>query len=300
MRTRRRLLITLAAAAFPITGRTQSKTRRLGLLTLTNSRQSGYLRDALQEPGIALEVRSAEGKVELLDKLAADLGRAKVELIVAHEWPAVLAAKKAVPRVPIVAAPAGDPAAMGATGVGAIGVDVAPKLLDFLRETKTNVRRVGLLADANDPFTRTFQAQLNKAAAARIRMTVGVAFVKSATQYDAAFAEWDRLQLQGVIVHSSLSRPRAIELARSYRIPAIGTSAAFVEAGGLMAYSASAQEVARRTATFVERIFKGAKAAQLAVEQPKVYELALNLKAARAMELEFPDALIARADAITQ
>ena len=249
---------------------------------------------------MGLEARSADGKLELLAPLAAELGRAKVELIVAHEWPAVLAARKALPRIPIVAAPAGDPAAMGATGVTTLGADVAPKILDLIREIKSNARRVGLLADAGDPFTRTFQAQLAKAAAARIRMTVGVALVKRATEYDAAFAEWDRLQLQGVIVHSSLSRPRAIELARSYRIPAIGTSAAYVEAGGLMAYAASAQEVARKTATFVDRILKGAKAPQLPVEQPKAYELALNLKTARALEMEFSDSVIARANAIIQ
>ena len=249
---------------------------------------------------MVLEARSADGKLELLDPLAAELGRAKVELIVAHEWPAVLAARKALPRIPIVAAPAGDPAAMGATGVTTLGAEVAPKILDLIREIKSNARRVGLLADAGDPFTRTFQAQLAKAAAARIRMTVGVALVKRATEYDAAFAEWDRLQLQAVIVHSSLSRPRAIELARSYRIPAIGTSAAYVEAGGLMAYAASAQEVARKTATFVDRILKGAKAPQLPVEQPKAYELALNLKTARALEMEFSDSVIARANAIIQ
>jgi putative ABC transport system substrate-binding protein len=298
LRTRRRLLIALAA--LPISVRAQNKTRRVGLLSLAGSRQLSYVRDALQESGMLVEARSADGKLELLDPLAAELGRTKVELIVAHEWPAVLAARKAMPRIPVVAAPAGDPAAMGATGVTAVGVEAAPKILDLIREIKTNARRVGLLADANDPFTRTFQAQLSKAAAARIRMTVGVALVKSAREYDAAFAEWDRLQLQAVIVHSSLSRPRAVELARSYRIPAIGTSAAFVEAGGLMAYSASAKEVGRRAATFVDRILKGERPAELAVAQPKSYELALNLRAARAIELEVPDALLARADALLQ
>ena len=298
MRTRRRLLV--AFAVLPISAWAQSKPRRVGLLSLAGSRQLSYVRDALQESGVVVEARSAGGKLELLAPLAAELDRAKVELIVAHEWPAVLAATKALPRIPIVAAPAGDPVAMGATGVTAVGADVAPKILDLIREIKTNARRVGLLADASDPFTRTFQAQLHKAAAARIRMTVGVALVKSATQYDAAFAEWDRLQLQGVIVHSSLSRPRAIELARSYRIPAIGTSAAFVEAGGLMAYSASAKEVGRRAATFVDRILKGARPAELAVAQPKSYELALNLRAARAIDLEFSDSLLGRADALLQ
>ena len=223
--------------------------------------------------------------------------RAKPDVIVAHETPAVAAAAKATQRIPIIMAPASE--RVDGANVTCLVVDsarYAAGVVNLVREMKGNARRIALLANGDDPSSRGLLVSLNQAAA-RIRVPVGVARVTGADDYEAAFAQWDRLRVQVVIVGPTADLKRAAALALRYRLPAIALASGFVEAGGLASYSIGSRATARKTATYVERILKGAP---LSVEQLAAFELALNLKTARAIEVEFPDALLARADAVLQ
>lgn len=294
---RRRLLIALAGATLPVAARAQRKPKRVTLFSATNAPDWDSLRDALQGSGIVFDVRSAEGRFAQLEKLAADAVRAKPDVIVAHETPAVAAAAKATQRIPIVMAPASERVdGANITGLVVDGPRYAGGVVNLVREVKGNARRIALLANGDDPSSRELLGSLNQAAA-RIRVPVGVARVRGADDYEAAFAQWDRLRVQVVIVGPTADLKRAAGLALRYRLPAIALASGFVEAGGLAAYSVSSRETARKAAAFVERILKGAR---LPVEQLAAFELALNLKTARAIEIDLPDGLLTRADAVIQ
>jgi len=171
--------------------------------------------------------------------------------------------------------------------------------VSLIRELKPNARRIALLANADDPSTRPLLGALNQAAA-RLRVPVGVTRARTADDYEAAFAQWDRLRLQALIVHATADKTRTAQLATRYAIPAVALSNGFVDAGGLMSYSENPRELGRKAASYVERILKGATPAGLPVEPVTRFDLALNLKTARALELEFPDGMLARADAVIQ
>lgn len=313
---RRRLIVALGAAALGTGARAQTRARRVTMLSLQDPPHWNTFREAMRSLGyhegkdLILESRSADNAAAALASLAAQTIAAKTDVIVAYGTPAVVTAKKATSKIPIVMAPAGDPVGSGlvaslarpggnVTGMASNTAEVAGKMLQLIREVKPGARRVAVLANADDPFTKAFLAELHDAAA-RIRMTLGVSRVRAPADYEQAFAEWQHLSVQALVVQPSVARNRAIELASRYRIPAIAPITAFAEAGGLMSYASSLKETARKAASFVDRILKGARPADLPVEQPTVYELVLNLKTARALELEFPDSLIARADAVIQ
>ena len=249
---------------------------------------------------MAFDVRSAEGKFGALEKLAAEIVRARPDVIVAHETPAVVAAAKATQRIPIVMAPAWEPvSAANVTGLAVNSAQVAARVIDLIRELKSNARRIAILANADDPSNRAFVNAMNQAAG-RMRVPVGMSRVRTPDDYEAAFAQWERLRLQALIVHPSVDLKRAAELALRDRVPAIALASGFVEAGGLMSYAESSREVGRSAARYVERLLKGAKPAELLVEPVKAFDLALNLKTARAIDVELPDSILARADALVQ
>jgi putative ABC transport system substrate-binding protein len=278
--------------------RAQRKARRVALLSPTGTAQRFALRDGLSAPDIVAEERSAG--FDQLEKLAAELARGRPEVIVAQGTAATVAAAKATARIPIVMAPSWEPVSAGnVTGLLVNAVQVAARLIELIRELKSNARRIALLASADDPSNRAFLAAMNQAAS-RIRVPIGISRVRKAEDYEAVFAQWDRLRLQALVVHPSADTKRAAALATRYKLPAIGLSSGFVEAGGLMSYTESARPLIRRTVTYVERILKGAKPAVLPVESLGEFDLALNLKAARTLELEFPDGVLGRADAILQ
>lgn len=300
MNRRRRFLLQLGLAALPAAALAQRATpHRVGLLSLEDPEPyAGLLRDALQSDAV-LDVRSAAGKAEALSKLAIELARSKVEVIVAHEAPAVAAARTASPVIPIVMAPGERVPATNVTGIAAASGLIAAKMLENIRDVRTRMRRIAVLANRNDPFTKGFLAPLQEAAG-RMRLGLGIALVADAAQMERAFAEWDKLRVQAVVVQPSLPRNRAIELASRYRIPTVAPMRAFVEAGGLMSYSYNPADIARQAAGFVERLLRGAKPVDLPVEQATSFELGLNLKTATALGLELPDSLLARVDVIVQ
>jgi len=258
------------------------------------------LRDELDGTGIQFDMRSAEGRFDRLEKLAIELVGAKPDVIVAHETHAVAAAAKATQRIPIVMAAASEAlSAPNVTGLTINAAQVGTRILELIRELKSNARRIAVLANADDPSNRAFLAAMNQAAG-RLRVPVGISRVRTAADYETAFAQWERLRLQALIVHPTVDFRRSAQLALQYKVPAIAVGSGFVEAGGLMSYSENPRELGRRAARYVERILKGAKPADLPVEPLKRFDLALNLKTARAIELEFPDGVLARADAILQ
>ncbi|HWI38873.1 MAG TPA: ABC transporter substrate-binding protein [Burkholderiales bacterium] len=295
---RRRLLTALAAAALPFGVSAQRKPRRVALLSATATPDD--LREAIAALKLTVDARSAAGRFTQLEKLAAEAVRAKPDVIVAHETPAVAAAAKATERIPIVMAPASERVdGANITGLVVDGTRYAAGVLNLVREVKGNARRIALLANGDDPSSRALLASLNQAAA-RIRVPVGVARVRGADDYEAAFAQWDRLRVQVVIAGPTADLKRAAELALRYRLPAIALASGFVEAGGLASYSVRARDIVRRVPGYVERILNGIRPRDLPVEPLGVFELAVNLKTARAIEIDLPDGLLGRADAVIQ
>ncbi|HEY5899971.1 MAG TPA: ABC transporter substrate-binding protein [Burkholderiales bacterium] len=300
MNRRRRFLLQAALGLLPAAALAQRPApRRIGLLSLDDPEPyAGCLRDAMKGDAV-LDVRSAGGKADVLNKLALELVRGKAQVMVAHEAPAVAAAGNASSTLPIVMAPGDRLAAPNITGIAGNSALIAAKMLDHIREVRSRMRRIAVLANRNDPFTKSFLAPLQEAAN-RMRLGLGVALVADAAQMERAFAEWDKLRVQAVVVQPSLPRNRAIELAARYGMPSVSPSRSFVEAGGLMSYAHDPVDLARKSAGFIARLLGGAKAKDLPVEQATSFELALNLKTAGALGLELADTLLARVDVIVQ
>ena len=307
-----------SAAACPLTALAQQKKpARLGVLLAGN--REPFLKlffEALREFGyvdgqnIAIEVRSADGNLNLLPEMAAELVRLKVDIIVASETPAVQAAKRATSEIPIVMAPSGDPVGTGliaslarpggnVTGLSAATAELAGKSLDLLREILPSVRRVAALADPKNSFTKPFLEQIHLAART-VGIEIHVVMIRGMNEIDAAFAEMDGKRIEALIVQPTLPRAPIVDLLRKYRLPAVSGNRAFAEAGGLLSYAGSLADRYRNAAPYVDKILKGAKPADLPVAQPTRFELVINLKTAKALGLTVPATLLARADHVIE
>ena len=293
----------------------QARLPRIGVLMPANPEAFlGEFRKGLREFGyiegqtITLETRSADGNAALLQGLADELVRLKVDVIVAHFTPAVFAARAATKEIAIVMAPAGAPIETGLiaslarpggniTGVSSTGSEMGEKLIEYIRGLLPAARRIAFLANANDPFAKPFGSLIERGA-----HTVGLAVqtyaVHGADEYKAAFVAMAKEQAQAVIIHPSLPRKSAIELALKQRLPPFSIGPTFAAEGGLLTYSA-AQNYAR-AAYYVDRILKGAKPADLAVQQPAKYALVINMKTAKALGLGVPPLLLAQADEVIE
>lgn len=318
---RRRAFIALlggAAVTLPLAARAQqARTARIGILNFQNREPNlSLLREALRDLGysegknLEFEFRSAEGTPDLLVDLAAELVRLKVDVIVAYPSPAVAIAKQATREIPIVMLGAGDPVGSGlvasltrpggnVTGTSSTSAELGSKTLEVIREIVPSVRRVAVLANAVDPFTKTFLEQIEVGGQA-LRLEVRVIMIRAADELDAAFAGMKDSAADAVIVQPSLPRRRAAALALKHRIPSMAPSAAFAGEGGLAAYAASQAEMARRSASIVDKILRGSNPADLPVEQPTKFELIINLKTAKALGIEIPPTLMARADEVIE
>jgi putative ABC transport system substrate-binding protein len=259
---------------------------------------------------IQLEFRSAGGNLKALPDLAVELVRLNVDIIVASETPAVHAAKLATTTIPIIMAPAGDPVGTGlvaslarpggnVTGLSAATAELAGKSLEIVREVVPSVRRVAALADPTNPFSKPFLEQIHLSAQA-IGVEVHVAMVRNVDDFDAAFVEMKRRQVEAVVVQPTLPRKRAIDLALEHRLVSVSGNRAFPDAGGLMSYAGSVTDRYRNAAVYVDKILKGAKAADLPVQQPVKFELVINLKTAKALGITVPPTLLARADDVIE
>ena len=321
MNNRRKLVIALGAGAltapFGSFAQQQGKVRRIGLLFIANPEPSlSLLREGLRELGyldgknILFELRSAAGKPNLLPVLAAELVRLEVDIIVAFQTPAVRAAKQATNRIPIVMASAGDPVATGLvaslarpggniTGMSSTTAELAGKTLELIREIRPAVKRVAVLANADDPFTKPFLAQI-RAAAKNMSIELRSIMVRGPEEFDAAFEKWGSERVDAVIVQPSLPGKHAVELAVKRRLLLASPSRAFAEAGGLFSYTASLKERLHRVAVFVDKILKGAKPADLPVEQTTKFELVVNMKTAKALGIKIPDVVLLRVDKVIE
>jgi putative ABC transport system substrate-binding protein len=317
MTTRRELLVALGALAMPLAGLAQqAKVSRLGVLAFSNLEPGlGYLREALRNLGYVegksnlIEVRSAEGKSDALAALAAELVRLQVDVLVALATPAAHAAKQATSTIPIVIS-AGDPVGTGLvaslarpggniTGMSMTTAELSAKTLELIREIRPAGRSVAVLANATDPFTKPFLEQIHSAGRA-LGMEVRPAMVRRPEEFDAVYSEWSKAKVGAVIVQPSLPRGRAIELALKHRFVSGSPNLAFAVEGGLFGYAPSAKDQSRKTAIYVDRVLKGAKPADLPVEQPTIFELVVNLKTARALGVKIPQSILFRADRVIE
>ena len=322
------VILTLGLTLAPhVAGAQQAaKIARIGFLSPSSASDPmmllrlGAFRQGLREQGyvegqnIAIEFRWAEGKYGRLPGLAAELVRLKVDLIVTYSPPAIQAAKQASGTIPIVMAGIIDPVATGfvaslarpggnITGLSLMAPELVGKQLEILREIVPKVSRVALLGNptntGNAPQVRHAQ---DAARALGVRLQLLEA--RGPSEIDSAFAAMASEQAGAVIVlvDSMLDEhgTRIVDLAAKRHLPVVYGMTDHVEAGGLMAYGPSAPDRWRRAAVFVDKILKGAKPADLPVEQPTKFELVINLKTAKALGLTIPQTLRQRADHVIQ
>ena len=327
---RRRKFIALlggAAVAWPrdVHAQPRAGTWRIGFLE-TSSPSPGRvrlletLRATLRELGyvegqnIAFESRFEEGKIDQLPGLAAELVGLKVDVIVTSGTPASLAAKQATLTIPIVMAQLADPVGSGlvaslgrpggnVTGLSTQDADLSGKRLGLLKEVVPKVSRIALLIDETNPGT-VLITKGTQAAARSTGVQLQSLGVRDPGELDRAFSAMKEARAGALIVESSsmlfTSRTRLADLALKNRLPTMFAQREYAEAGGLMAYSADFLDLFRRTAAFVDKILKGAKPADLPIEQPTKFELVINLKTAKALGLTIPQSLLRRVDEVIQ
>src|SRR5262245_39534369 len=315
----RREFITLlgGAAAWPLAADAQAKRPRIGVLVPANPEpfwtefRAGLSEHSyIEGKNIAFEFRSADGKPDRLRGLADELVRLKVDIIVASLTPAVTAARRATTEIPIIMAAAADPVATGLisslarpggniTGLSTAASERYVKLLELIREALPSARRVAVLLSAASQFAGNLVEQLENAGHT-LAIAVQVIKLRGADEFGAAFAAMERERADVIVLQNSLPRKPALDLAMKHRLPVIGGTRSIAEDGGLIGYSANQNDQYRRAAYYVDRILKGAKPADLPVEQPTRYELIVNLKTAKALGLTVPPTLLARADEVIE
>jgi len=303
-----------------------AKVARIGLLSLNMSasplletflqglRDLGYV----EGRNVVIEYRDAEGKPERLPALAAELVALKVDVIFAGGTPHALAAKQATRTVPIVFAGVTDPVTDGLVtslarpggNVTGLSISAAPEIvgkrLELLKQAVPGVTRVAILRQPGGQGERTNKDLLKAAEVAARALGVRLQFVEARgpTDFDRAFSDMTRARagalagLGGSMFFNE--RGRLVDLAAKNRLPAVYPLREYVDAGGLMSYGPNIPDSFRRAATYVDKILKGAKPADLPVEQPTKLELVINLKAAKALGLTIPSSMLARADHIVE
>ena len=325
----RRLIcaISLAMLLAPLGAAAQQpgKVPRIGYFSAGSPSSAPHLLEAfrkgLRELGwvegqnIAIEYRWAEGRFDRLPDLAAELVRLKVDIIVAVPTPAAAAAKNATETIPIVMINVGDPVGLGliaslarpggnVTGSSySVGLEIIGKQLELLKETVPKVRRVAILWNPANPSHPLVVRELNVAARS---LGVQLQFLEARgpNEFEGAFAAMAKERMGALLVVpdsvSFLHRTRLADLAARSHLPAAYGLRGHVDAGGLMSYGPDSADLFRRAATYVDKILKGAKPADLPVEQPTKFELVVNLKTAKALGLTIPQSVLVRADEVIQ
>jgi putative ABC transport system substrate-binding protein len=324
-------LRSLAAIAFgvlvslgPAAAQQAGKVYRVGYLQISPRNAQVHLIEAfergLSERGysvgrnVLIEYRFANGKVERLPELAAELVRLKVDVIVTGVNPNVRAAQRATATIPIVMALSYYPvedglvASLGRPGGNVTGLthdagEEVGKRLQLLREVTPRLTRVATLSGAGMSYNSIYVKTLEKAAGA-LRVPVVPIEIRGAEDVGHAFAEIERAQASGLVLFIGpiilANRASIITMAAKKKLPAIWPDQQYVIDGALMSYGADVSDLFRRAAGYVDRILKGAKPADLPIEQPTKYVLAINLKTAKALGLTVPPSLLLRADHIIE
>jgi putative ABC transport system substrate-binding protein len=273
-------------------------------------RELGYV----EGQNLTVESRWADGRTERLPGLAAELVRLKADLIVAAGTPAALAVKQATTTIPIVMVGVGDPVTLGLvaslarpggniTGLTTVNIELAGKRVGLLKEMMPKVSRVAILWDQANPAAE-FNVKETEAAAASVGLTLQVFAVRGPDEFSSSFSAMIKEHVGALIVGPSPmffgQRRRLAGLAVEHRLPTVFTLGEYTQAGGLMAYGPHLPDVYRRAASFVDKILKGAKPADLPVEQPTKFELVINQKTAKTLGLTIPPSVLARADEVIQ
>ena len=328
MTTRRELLIALGAGvlAAPLALFAQQPARipRIGYLATPDPATTPYFLDAfragLREHGyvegqnIVMEYRWVEGTSQRFDDLAVDLVRSKVDLIVAWGTPAVNAAKQATSTIPIVMLAVGDPVGAGLvaslarpggniTGLTNSDVELAPKRLELLKEVLPRLSRVAVLRNPTN-LSGVLQFKETQAAARSLGIELQLVDVRDPKEFESAFSAMAKARAGALSVLADplfiSQRKQIANLAMRSRLPSVFARGESAEAGGLMSYGPNQANMFRQAATYVNKILKGAKPADLPVEQATRFELVVNLKTAKALGVKIPQSILVRADKVIE
>jgi putative ABC transport system substrate-binding protein len=316
--------VMVACGFSPASAQKREPMPRVGILTPTSAAAAKPLWDAFRETmkelgyvegkTVAYEYRSAEGQLDRLPQLVAELVTIPVTVMLVSSTPGNLAAKKATTTIAIVMVGVGDPVRVGLvsnlgkpggniTGFTNLAGQIAGKRLQLLKELIPSATRIGVIANPGDP-NALIQIQEAEVAARELKVQLRVFTVKEAVQLEPAFEAAKGWRAQALLrVGDSLQatlRAQMIELAAKTRIPVMYASRVDVEAGGLIGYGVDPVDTYKRAAAYVDRILKGAKPGELPVQQPTKLELGVNVKTAAALNLKIPQAILAQADQVIE
>ena len=285
---------------------------RLSAAFLKGLGEAGYV----DGRNVAIEYRWGEGQNDRLPALAADLVQRRVAVIAATTTPAALAAKAATSTIPVVFETAADPVKLGlvaslnrpggnVTGVTQINLELAPKRLECLHELLPEARVMALLVNPSNPVVAEAAASQMQAAARTLGLELHVLNASTESDFEAVFAKIGLLRASGLVISAGdpffvSRRGQLAALAARHAVPAVAADREFVTAGGLISYGADLVDAYHLTGGYVGRILKGEKPANLPVQQATKIELRINLKAAKALGVTFPLALLARADEVIE
>ncbi len=294
-----------------------ARAHRIGILTLSGGRQlREHLRDLgyIEGRNVVFEIRDSKGRADVVDELASELVRAKVDVIVASNPAFVFGARRATTTIPIVMVHTPDPVELGLvaslahpggniTGTTSLSVSLSIKQLELLKEAVPKAARIAVLWNPDNPWHPITVKGLRQE-----RRSLGVQLqmlpVRSPDEFAGAFRAMTRDRAQAVLVLADpmtfVHRRRLADLAAKHRLPLMGSLREYADAGGLMAYWADGDELLRRAAGYVDKILKGAKPADLPIEQPTRYELVVNRRTAGALGLTLPQSLLLRADQVVE
>src|SRR5262245_11831900 len=295
--------------------------RRIGVLVVGNTDADAVsfqaeLREELRKSGfvagqnLIFDLKSAEQKLDLLPKLAAELVAQKVDAIVALYTPCALAAKQATRKLPIVGG-SGDPVGTGLvsslakpggniTGVSLIAAEMHGKCVELFRDMIPSLRRVGVVPNAADPFSKFVVEQTQLAGKTANIEIAPIVMASGPQEVEAAFVNVKRENAGAVVMQASLASKQVADLAIKHSLPAATVPRSFAEAGGMLSYGADSSTSFRQSARFVTKILQGGLPADMPVEQPTKFELVINLKTAKALGLPVAETFLQRADVIIE
>ncbi|HEY6858680.1 MAG TPA: ABC transporter substrate-binding protein [Pseudolabrys sp.] len=326
---KRREFITLlggAAATWSLAthARAQAKIPRVGFMGNSSAALEanlvGAFREGLRELGyeeghnIVIEYRWADGKYERFPALVTELIAAKVDVIVTAGTPAALAVKKATTTVPLVMVAVGDPVGTGLvpslarpdgnlTGLSSVAPDLEGKRLELLREIVPSVSRVAVFFNSVNPFHVASMRQA-QAAGKTLGIKVQQHDIRKSEDLDGAFAAIRKERPDALLILADRvflhNRQRMMDFTQEQRLPNVNAYKELVEAGGLISYGPSYEDMHKRAAIYVNKILKGAKPGNLPIEQPTKFTLVVNLKAAKALDISMPPTVLSRADEVIE
>jgi putative ABC transport system substrate-binding protein len=320
---RRRELIALigsSAVAWPIAARAeQQKVRRVGVLILGNADAQSFgteLREGLRVDGyiegqnIEYAIRSADNDPSKLPALAMELVAQKVDVLVALYTPCALAAQKATHEIPIVTV-SGDPVGLGLvaslakpggniTGISLMAAELHGKCVELFHDMLPSTHRVAVIANSADPFSKSVLEAVRVAGQSTGIEIAPEIMVGTQDELDSALSTANKEHAEAAVVQASLSTQHLVNLLFKYRLPAATVTRSFAEVGGLMSYGVDGPDAFRRSAVFVHKILQGTKPADLPVEQPTKFELVINLKTAKALDVKVAESVLLRADKLIE